>query len=74
MYTYTFLKDIILQEFFYSGEDKTLFLKRLISEFMKTKIPYLSPTDLIEEAVNLPSCIIFCTKKSNIIQENKRQR
>ena len=46
-------KRYILEEFFNNDEDKSLFLSRPISDFMKTKIPSLSSDDLVEEPVKL---------------------
>lgn len=46
-------KRYILEEYFNSGEDKETFLKRPVSDFMKTKILCLSPDDLVEEALKL---------------------
>ncbi len=46
-------KRYILEEYFNSEEDKATFLKRPISDFMKTKIQCLSSEDLVEEPVKL---------------------
>ena len=46
-------KRYILEEYFNSEEDKETFLKRPVSDFMKTKIPCLSPDDLVEEALKV---------------------
>ncbi|ADZ84216.1 CBS domain-containing protein [Cellulosilyticum sp. ST5] len=46
-------KRYILEEYFNSEEDKATFLKRPISDFMKTKIQCLSSEDLVEEPIKL---------------------
>ena len=46
-------KRYILEEFFNGSEDKTAFLNKPISGFMKTKIPSLSADDLVEEPIKL---------------------
>lgn len=46
-------KRYILEEYFNSMEDKETFLKRPISDFMKTKIQCLSSEDLVEEPIKL---------------------
>ena len=46
-------KRYILEEFLKGNEDKETFLQRPVAEFMKTKVPCLSPNELVEEALKL---------------------